>query len=214
MNSIRALKKNTRIRLSPADKRELILETAAQLFLEHGFSGMRINDLIEQVGGSKTNFYTHFESKEALFNAVTERLISQVMDPLKQLGLDSSRSMKDALTEAALQMHHTLFSERGVRLQLILYWECQNGRVSGREAYLHGPAGAVDLLAAYFDDHRSSFPNLAGKQRQAANHFLGLVIYPPMLQYFCALPQTGSARTQANAVRRAVKHFLELLPHL
>lgn len=55
-------------------KRELVarktkaklFDTAIALFSEHGFDKVTIDDITQQAGVSKGNFYTHFESKESV----------------------------------------------------------------------------------------------------------------------------------------------------
>ncbi|MEM7384739.1 MAG: TetR/AcrR family transcriptional regulator [Verrucomicrobiota bacterium] len=46
--------------------RERILETAAELFTERGYSGVGINEIIEKSETAKASFYQHFPSKENL----------------------------------------------------------------------------------------------------------------------------------------------------
>lgn len=49
--------------------RERILETAAELFFQRGYSGVGINEIIEKAGTAKASFYQHFPSKESLCEA-------------------------------------------------------------------------------------------------------------------------------------------------
>jgi AcrR family transcriptional regulator len=51
-------------------KREKLLEIAAKLFLEKGYEGVSVDEITSQVGGSKTNIYSHFGGKEGLFLAL------------------------------------------------------------------------------------------------------------------------------------------------
>jgi len=45
------------------ETRRRILETAAELFLEHGYAGTSMNDIIRASGLTKGGFYFHFTSK-------------------------------------------------------------------------------------------------------------------------------------------------------
>jgi len=49
--------------------RDRILETAAALFHERGFSAVGINEIIEKAETAKATFYQHFPSKECLCEA-------------------------------------------------------------------------------------------------------------------------------------------------
>ncbi|WP_430591367.1 TetR/AcrR family transcriptional regulator [Humidisolicoccus flavus] len=62
-----------------ANRRAKYLQAAADLFAEHGFGGVSIDDLGEAVGVSGPALYRHFESKEAilveLLVGASERLL-------------------------------------------------------------------------------------------------------------------------------------------
>ena len=61
----------------PEETRNLIIDTALQLFLEHGYDYTSIQDIINNLGGlSKGAIYHHFKSKEEIMMAVAERLYS------------------------------------------------------------------------------------------------------------------------------------------
>jgi len=49
--------------------RDRILETAAELFFQRGYSGVGINEIIDKAGTAKASFYQHFPSKESLCEA-------------------------------------------------------------------------------------------------------------------------------------------------
>lgn len=55
---------------SPASSRERLLHAAAELFLRDGFGPVGLDRIIGAVGVTKTTFYNHFESKDALILAV------------------------------------------------------------------------------------------------------------------------------------------------
>jgi len=56
-------------------RRDLILEAATRLFAERGYEGASMADLAESVGLRKASLFHHFASKDALYNAVFERLV-------------------------------------------------------------------------------------------------------------------------------------------
>jgi TetR/AcrR family transcriptional repressor of nem operon len=49
-----------------AEKHERILNEAARLFREHGFSGVSVSEIMKATGLTHGPFYNHFDSKEAL----------------------------------------------------------------------------------------------------------------------------------------------------
>ncbi len=52
-----------------SDAKRRILDTAARLFVERGYSEVGINEIIEKSETAKATFYHHFPSKEALCEA-------------------------------------------------------------------------------------------------------------------------------------------------
>jgi AcrR family transcriptional regulator len=54
---------------------EKILDAAAKVFLERGFSGASVDEIAEVARAGKPTIYARFPGKEALFVAVIERLV-------------------------------------------------------------------------------------------------------------------------------------------
>jgi AcrR family transcriptional regulator len=62
-----------RKRLPRAERRELILETAGELFGERGYNGTTLEDIATAAKVTKPILYRHFDSKKALYIALLER---------------------------------------------------------------------------------------------------------------------------------------------
>ena len=61
-----------------AQTAERILQVAHELFMAHGFSGVSMNDVVQQVGITKPTLYYHYADKEALYAAVIAHALSQM----------------------------------------------------------------------------------------------------------------------------------------
>lgn len=59
------------------DTKERILDTAANLFSSHGFSGTSIDDILGAVGITKGAFYHYFKTKNHLCEAVLDNAVGQ-----------------------------------------------------------------------------------------------------------------------------------------
>ncbi|MDA3868604.1 MAG: TetR/AcrR family transcriptional regulator [Gammaproteobacteria bacterium] len=64
-------------RLSGPERRLLILKESQRLFAEKGFHGVSIDEIARAVNVSPAILYRHFESKQALYDAVLRELSSQ-----------------------------------------------------------------------------------------------------------------------------------------
>jgi AcrR family transcriptional regulator len=60
-------------RLPPAERRELILESAGRLFGERGYTHTSLDEIASAAGVTKPILYRHFDSKKALYLALLER---------------------------------------------------------------------------------------------------------------------------------------------
>ena len=57
------------------DTKERILATALQMFSQNGYAGTNIRELTQALGLVKSSMYKHFESKEAIWNALLDGMI-------------------------------------------------------------------------------------------------------------------------------------------
>jgi AcrR family transcriptional regulator len=62
----------------PKPRKEEILDVATHLFAEGGYDGTSMNDVAERVGMRKASLFYHFATKDALYEAVLDRLIASL----------------------------------------------------------------------------------------------------------------------------------------
>ena len=61
------------MRISAAERREVIFRAAGRLFAERGYEGTRLDDVAAAAGVTKPIVYRHFDSKKALYMALLEK---------------------------------------------------------------------------------------------------------------------------------------------
>ncbi len=83
--------------------KERILETAASLFHQRGYSEVGINEIIEKAETAKASFYQHFPSKESLCEAWLENLHERSEKNKTDL-LSSERTPAEKVAEYFAQM--------------------------------------------------------------------------------------------------------------
>ncbi len=64
---------------------ERILDAAEDLFAAKGYSATSLGDVADRVGIRSPSLYNHFRNKEALYQAVLERLITEFSQPLQEI---------------------------------------------------------------------------------------------------------------------------------
>lgn len=76
--------------------RTKIVETARQLFNQHGFHQVTIDMVMQQAGLTRGGFYNHFKNKEALFNeAVASFLMGRGAEWRGNAGIDVTNLKPD-----------------------------------------------------------------------------------------------------------------------
>ena len=81
MQSIWSIRPSAPARL--ASTRERLIDAASVLFYEQGFHAIGLDRILEEVGVTKTTFYNHFESKDALIVALLEHRDGRDMEALR-----------------------------------------------------------------------------------------------------------------------------------
>ena len=76
-------------------KKDQILDTSLQLFMKKGFDATSISDILSQLDIARGTLYYHFESKEAIMDAIIERLLNQVLEKIEKLMTNNSLSQAE-----------------------------------------------------------------------------------------------------------------------
>jgi AcrR family transcriptional regulator len=66
------------------DKHSLILAAAQELFMRYGVRRVSMDDVAREAGVAKGTLYLYFDSKDALFAALAEKLCGQTLDRSRQ----------------------------------------------------------------------------------------------------------------------------------
>jgi AcrR family transcriptional regulator len=78
--------------------RQQILEAAKNLFADKGFEATNVRDIIHESSLSPGTFYNYFQSKEEIFEVLTDEIISEVRDQIqlsyKNVKMDRREIMK------------------------------------------------------------------------------------------------------------------------
>ena len=79
--------------MAPETRRAQFLDCAQGLFFTRGYEATTVNDIIERAGLSKGAFYHYWDSKEALLDALSERVAAQIIADARPIlddpGLDA-----------------------------------------------------------------------------------------------------------------------------
>ena len=133
-NRVRASKREPAREPAPAT-RDVILDTAEQLFAVRGVDGVALRDLAREMNLTAPSLYNHFPSKQALYDAVLERGLRPIMEIVAEawypgaLRVEQVRATTDKMiTHLAAHPHlarllqRALLEESGSVQKLIARW--------------------------------------------------------------------------------------------
>ena len=83
-----ALKEETETSPKILKKKKHIISAALIVFSQEGLNGARMERIAEEAGISKSNIFYYFSSKEILYVAVLETVLSKWLSPLSEMNAD------------------------------------------------------------------------------------------------------------------------------
>ena len=96
--------------------RDIILEKAKCLFIEHGYHGLSMREIAEKVGVSKPALYYHFKDKEELFLAVLNTNLAQIGNSIDLI--ETSKATKKRKVEQFMEYVLTQPAEQRAVIRL------------------------------------------------------------------------------------------------
>ena len=135
-----------------SDTKERILEAALEMFSQKGYAGTNIRELSASLGLVKSGVYKHYESKEAIWNALLDQMIAYYADHFGSA--DHLPPVPDSLEELTrLTMHMvdiTVHDEKIIMTRKVLTLE-QYRDVRARElATKHFLTGLTEMFTRIF----------------------------------------------------------------
>lgn len=117
-------------RSNGAGRRDAIVDAATELFAARGFSGVSVQDIADAAGVHKTTVLYHFDTKDALHDAVLDRALGRITELMRDfLAGPFSRERLAYL----LDQNHAFYAEQPSLARLLQRELLETG---GSEAYL------------------------------------------------------------------------------
>jgi len=134
----------SRQRLSSAQRRELILDSAIRQFAERGYEAVGMRDLAGDVGLSAPGIYRHFSSKEELLVKIFDRLSDRLVDAMRS----ADRTPDPATGLASLIRSHIGQSIEHSNVMSILYFMADRLPPEERERFQKVSRSYLDAWVA------------------------------------------------------------------
>lgn len=138
-------------------RRDKIVDTATDLFLEQGYDAVTIDEIVRVVGGSKTSVYRTFGGKEGLLSESVQQMCATFLVAFNQLDV-SSLSPADGLRVLGATLMRTLLEDRHIAFQRLIIAVSGRFPELARVWFESGPGRSRTAIAAF----------IAAKQRSGA----------------------------------------------
>ena len=134
------------------DTRERILAAALEMFSQNGFVGTNIRELSASLGMGKSSLYRHFESKEAIWNALLDEMIAYYGERFgSSEHLPPVPESLEGLVQMTMQMaDFTIHDERIVMTRKLLSIEQYRDERAKALATKHFLTGLTDMFTQLF----------------------------------------------------------------
>jgi AcrR family transcriptional regulator len=154
-------------------KRQQILAGALRVFLDHGFDGASMNDIVRATGVSKGTLYAYFPSKERLFETLVfeERRVQaeRLFD-----GIDASRPTIEVLREMGYRFGRMLTSPEQVAYIRMVIAASAKFPEAGRAFYEAGPRYGIARMTEFITAKVGQGELTTDDPEMAARQFLEL----------------------------------------
>ncbi len=154
-------------------KRRQIMEGARRVFLDHGFDGASIADIVRAAGVSKGTLYAYFPSKETLFETLIiedRRKQAEVLFVLDEENADVAA----VLRRLGVSFMEMMLQPESLAFQRIVIGAAPKFPEIGKAFYTAGPCYGTKRLAAYFRRMNEAGVLHVENVELAARHFLDL----------------------------------------
>ncbi len=134
------------------DTKERILEAALEMFSQKGYAGTNIRELSASLGLVKSGVYKHYESKEAIWNALLDQMIAYYADHFGSADhLPPVPDSLEALTRLTMRMVNvTVHDEKIAMTRKVLTLEQFRDPRARELATKHFLTGLTDMFTRIF----------------------------------------------------------------
>ena len=188
-------------------RRSALLEAALEVFLEQGYEGASIEEIVRRVGGSKASLYAYFGSKQGLFWEVLNQLSDRFIEGLA-VPPEADAELEKTLNTIGLRFLRGFLDPAGCRMFRTLIAESQRFPELAQRFFERGPQRVRQVLGNYLRLQQDAGRIDCADPEMAASQFLELVKGPPHARVMLSVEPFPPGFDPAQHVAGAVRLFL------
>jgi len=196
------------MRIRTAVKRDEIIATAGEVFRELGFERASMSEIAARLGGSKATLYGYFDSKEALFVAVTQAEANDYFEPILSDLTTTHADVRTALRRLGEQAMQFVLQPHAVAGRRMVIAVALQSNI-GKSFYESGPQRGLEFIAMYMKSLMAKGVLRPADAAVMAQHLMALLESEliPECMYGVKTEMPKPARIR-DAVKRAIDVFL------
>lgn len=156
-------------------KKDVILKAAYRVFLENGFSGATTDMIQARAGVSKSTLYSHFSSKEELFEAVCHLSSDDFIRRIREVTEDVADDPSKYLSKFGVRFLNILFAEDGKAYYRLMIDNSLSFPHLGKYFYGAGVKAATDMIECYLADAHAQGKITVEWPALSSEHFMGML---------------------------------------
>lgn len=130
------------------EKRQQILSSASDLFIEKGYSGTSMDMVAKHAGVSKQTVYSHYNNKDVLFTSVIDRKCEEYQFDSEHID-NPDINLKTTLCNVANQFVDLLQDAGVIGMYRVVIGEVGSNPHVAKLFYEAGPQKSIDALCHY-----------------------------------------------------------------
>ena len=193
----------------PRDPERLrrILDVARNHFYAHGFERANLDAIASDAGVSKMTVYSHFTSKESLFEAVIGLRTDGVIGSSDRAAVTDASNPEATLMKIGIQFLSLIRDPNTLNQFRTLFAAAATQPDACMAFYRQGADRLITELASYLSAAHTAGALCVPKPRQAADMFLAMFMGDGHICGLLRLPMP-SARTDKMLLGEAVRVFI------
>ncbi|HZU63967.1 MAG TPA: TetR/AcrR family transcriptional regulator [Novosphingobium sp.] len=155
------------------ERRAAILETATQIFKDHGYAGTTMSGIAALLGGSKGTLWSYFCGKDELFAACIEEMTRAFREDLLKV-LDPAAPLRPAVEGFCQRFIAKILAPDAIAFYRLLCGECGRAPEISRIFHERGPAVIEAMLIGFLTSHLAAGRLRGGTAMEMANFLFSM----------------------------------------
>ena len=192
------------------DRKDRILDSATEVFLEAGFSRSTVTAIAKKAGCSLETLYAAYPNKEAMFEALITRKASGVFEAVGPLSAE--REFREVLVRYATEMLVLMAKPDTKGLHRLVIGESRNFPEVAKRFWKEGYARGIQVLREYFNAKQGRKALTIRDPDEAAEIFMAILLGDMCMRSTLGLKTlTETKRQQEEWAERCASLFITLV---